>query len=102
MASKLTPTKKSALLDNFLESLVQITTGQTAAVQGPDGEMLELPLAIEGTLLDYDSEYLLLGQAGRDALELVRRDSVLGIKEISEEEMMMTGDGQKPPFGEMN
>lgn len=101
MVKKVTATKKSILLDEFLNELCQINTGATAAIQTPDGEVVEVPMMIEGTLLDYDSEFLLVGQSGRDALELVRRESVIGIKQISENEQIMEL-GPRPPDEELN
>lgn len=77
-------TFKSALLDQFLNERVYITTDLHSAVQMPEGEMVEAPLIIEGIILDYDSEFLLLGQMGRDSLEVIRRDRVIGIKQISD------------------
>jgi hypothetical protein len=94
-------TSKSQLLDQLLNERVYITTDLTSAIQMPEGELVEAPLIVEGVILDYDCEFLLVGQLGRDSLELIRRDRVVGVKQISEDQEIFD-DPNRPDRGEMN
>jgi hypothetical protein len=97
----MTHTHKSALLDHFLNETVYVTTDLMSAVQLETGEMVEAPLILEGILLDYDASYFLVGQDNRDNLEIIRRDRVVGIKQISETDEVME-DVSKPERSGMN
>jgi hypothetical protein len=82
---RVTATKKSALLDQFYNEKVLITTDISNTIQLPEGELAEVPLMLEGMLLDYDADFLLIGAEGRDAIELIRRDNVISIKQVNAE-----------------
>lgn len=94
-------TSKSLLLDQFINENVYITTDLHSVVQMPEGEVVEAPLIIEGVMLDYDASYLLIGQLGRDSLELIRRDKVVGIKQAITLADEVMEDPDKPNKNEM-
>lgn len=94
-------THKSALLDEFLKEQVYVTTDLLSVVHLPDGELVQAPLVIEGIILDYDADFLLLGHIGKDTIELIKRANVVGVKQTSQAQEILD-DPSTPRIGDMN
>lgn len=90
-----TKTNKSVLLDQFLNEKVLITLDAHTVLQVSENETVEGPMMVQGVFLDYDQSFLLLGQEGRDAIEIIKRESVLGIRQINEGEEILAA--MEPP-----
>lgn len=94
--------KKSLdLLTGFLTDKLHVTTKLKSTVQLNDGEFAEVPLILEGFLLDFDEDFIMMGQTETDGLELVARDSIAFIKQVVPEEQVMN-DPNRPPREEMS
>jgi hypothetical protein len=94
-------TNKSALLDQFLNEKVLITLNVHTAMQVSEAETVEGPMMVQGIFLDYDNSFLLVGQEGRDAIEIIKRDSILGIRIVNEGEEILQAMGA-PTDEELN
>lgn len=91
---------KVSLLVQFLNEHVNITLDSKTAIQMESGEVVEVQMVVDGVLLDFDDEFILLGQEGKDGVELISRQLVLGMKVVDLIETMM--DPSKPSRDDMN
>lgn len=91
---------KSMLLSDFVTEAVQVTTDISTVAYNEAGEMIEVPLAVEGILVDFDDEFILMGSEGDELPELINRNHVVAVRLIDRISVMMS-DPNKPPVGEM-
>jgi hypothetical protein len=69
------------------------------AVQLPDGEVTDIPVMVEGILLDFDKSFILIGGATNpEEVELINRQSIVSIKPVnpmqSQMDAMMSNGGK--------
>lgn len=89
------------LLQDFLGDEVSVLTDMKSAVETPDGNVAEIPLIIEGIILDYDEEYLLIGSTESSTPELIHRDHIVNIK-IIDHVLEELRDPSRPDKKDMN
>lgn len=87
------------LLTDFLTFNVVIATDMRQSVQMANGDIAEIPLVVEGVLLDFDKDFILLGaNSDPDDVELLNRDMIVSIKpvDLMKQEMddLMNKDGR--------
>ena len=87
------------LLNDFVTSSVIIATDLRQSVQLANGEIHEVPLVVEGILLDFDKDFLLIGSnSNPEDVELINRQMVVSIKPIDlmaeEMDKLMGGEGR--------
>lgn len=87
--------KRKYLLGDFISEQVNIMLTSKNAVMLDNGEIAEVAVIIEGFLIDFDDDFLLLGYEGADAPELVDRRRVVTIKLADRYAEVMT-DPTKP------
>ena len=92
---------KVSLLVQFLNEHVNITLDSKTAIQMESGEVVEVQMVTEGIILDYDDDFVLLGQLGKDGVELISRQLVLGVKIVDLNEAL-TNDPDRPDRENMN
>lgn len=92
---------RNPLLQEFLSELVAVTTTINNAVMTETGDMAEIPVVLEGTLLDFDEDYLLIGGHPGESPKLISRSHVLAVEVVDQFEEVMR-DPNKPPAGDMN
>lgn len=92
---------KVSLLVQFLNEHVNITLDSKTAIQMESGEVVEVQMVVDGVLLDFDDEFILLGQEGKDGVELISRQLVLGMKVVDLSEALVN-DPDRPDRENMN
>jgi hypothetical protein len=92
---------KTRLLDDFLGEEVVITTTLMAAVQTENGDMAEVPHGIEGVLVDFDDEFILVGSNFQATPQIVNRYYVLSVSLVDQTSEVMF-DPSKPKITDMN
>jgi hypothetical protein len=92
---------KNSLLTQFLSEHLSITLDSKTSIQMGSGEVVDVQMLLDGTLIDFDDEFLMLGQPGSEAVELVKRDLILGLRIIDDNDTVMN-DPTKPDKGSMN
>jgi hypothetical protein len=71
---------KKELLDDFVGEEVLIITDIKTVASTADGEMVEVPLVLEGLFVDYDATFLLISYDQHSSPELIRKECVLSVK----------------------
>ena len=89
------------VLREFLgEDVVVLTTTLTATTSA-EGELLELPVIVEGNLVDYSEDWVLVALPGSGRPKAVNRDHVVSI-ELYDETMDSLLDPNRPEIKDMN
>jgi hypothetical protein len=92
----------NTLLDDFLsEYCVIYLVDAITTIQTESGEVADIPLIVEGTVWDYDPDFILLGDDSKTTLSLVARKYVAKIDMI-DKSLVVSDDPSKPPKGQMN
>jgi len=86
---------KTSLLTQFLTEHINITLDSKTTIQMETGEVVDVQMLVDGILVDFDDEFLMLGQEGKDGVELIKRDLVLGVRIVDPNEIIMN-DASKP------
>jgi hypothetical protein len=92
---------KVSLLVQFLNEHVNITLDSKTAIQMESGEVVEVSMIADGVMLDFDDDFVLLGQEGKDSVELISRQLVLGVKTVDVSDITMN-DPDRPDRENMN
>lgn len=85
------------LLRHLLNEHVAVLTTSKTLLATESGEYVEAPYTVEGLLIDYDEDYLLIGEPP----EIVNREQIVSIKLIDPIASAMD-DGDRPKPSEMN
>jgi hypothetical protein len=91
---------KKELLDDFIGEQVVIITDIKSVATTADGEMVEVPLVLEGMFVDYDSTFLLISYDQHTSPELIRKECVLSVKLAEPPENLFIKDVE--PKGPLN
>lgn len=93
--------KMSLLEQNFIGENVAVTTTLRQAVSTPDGDIVEVPLMYEGTVLDVDKDSVLLDLAPTGVIRLIMLDKIVDV-EVVEESRVELDIPNKPNKRDMN
>lgn len=70
---------KRTLLSDFLGENVYVLTDSKTAVSTQDGDIAELTLTIEGVMLDFDDQWVILNTS-EGGHELIRKDCIVSVR----------------------
>ena len=90
---------KTSLLTQFLQETVSITLDSKTAIQLDTGEVVDVQTITDGTFLDFDDEFVLIGQEGKDSVELINRKLILSVRLLDLNEIV--SNEPRPPKGDM-
>jgi hypothetical protein len=91
------------LLNDLITFEVVLTTNLKQTIQLANGEVTEVSLIVEGILLDYDREYLLMCSVfDPEDLELIQKAVVVSIKRVDKHKQKMDDLMSRETNGAMN
>lgn len=93
--------KMSLLEQNFIGENVAITTTLKQAISTPEGEIVEVPMMYEGTVLDVDQSSVLLDLSPNGLIRLIMLDKIVDV-EVVEESCVEIDIPNKPNKRDMN
>jgi hypothetical protein len=92
--------RESGLMNELLTENVSVVTTLVNAVMTEDGQMAEIPHTVEGILIDYDVDFIMLADKN-GVPELISRPHVVTIKVIDTMEEHMQ-DPARPKDDKLN
>ena len=93
--------KMSLFEQNFIGENVIITTTLRQAVNTPEGDIVEVPLMYEGTVLDVDTNSVLLDLSPQGIIRLIMLDKIVDV-EVADESRVEIDIPNKPNKKDMN
>lgn len=92
--------KKSNLLETFIgEQIAVFVSGFNLEVVTEDGHPVEVPLVVEGLLLDMDDRFILVGTEDKSQINLVNISNIGKIELVDQNEPELL---EKPDRSSMN
>lgn len=70
----------NGMMNAFLTEFVTVfISGADASVSTEDGQVADVPMVLEGILLDHDYDYILIEAEDKSMLSLINKDNIVRI-----------------------